>query len=99
MGFGILIIGGSGHVGSALVRALLAAPECTELVMVNRRTVSLVDAKLRQVILDTAASSFESDIAALARSTHSAHDPLYGASCIGIGQGSQRWSDEDIRRL
>ena len=36
MGFRVLAVGGTGQVGSAVVRALLAARSCTEVVMVNR---------------------------------------------------------------
>ncbi|MDB5975594.1 MAG: hypothetical protein JWR07_2354, partial [Nevskia sp.] len=38
MAFRILVVGGTGQVGSALVRALLATSACTEVVMINRRT-------------------------------------------------------------
>jgi nucleoside-diphosphate-sugar epimerase len=53
MSFRVLVVGGTGQVGSGLVRALLAASSCTEVVMVNRRTIPLAaDARLRQVIMD-----------------------------------------------
>ncbi len=100
MGFRVLVVGGSGQVGSALVRALLAAASCTEVVMVNRRTIALAaDARLRQVIMDTSAADFSSKTAELARSCSAPGEPVYAASCIGIGKGSQQWSDEDIRQL
>ena len=41
MAFRILIIGGTGQVGSAVVRALAAEPSCAEVVMVNRKAISL----------------------------------------------------------
>jgi uncharacterized protein YbjT (DUF2867 family) len=100
MSFRVLVFGGTGQVGSALVRALLAASACTEVVMVNRRMIDhAADSRLRQVILDTSAENFPSEIAALARTCSAQGDPLYAASCIGIGKGSQQWSDEDIRKL
>jgi uncharacterized protein YbjT (DUF2867 family) len=100
MGFRTVVVGGTGQVGSALVRALLAAGPCTEVVMVNRRTVPLAtNTRLRQVIMDTSAANFASEIAELARSCSAQGDPLYAASCIGIGKGSQRWSEEEIRKL
>jgi uncharacterized protein YbjT (DUF2867 family) len=100
MGFRVLIVGGSGQVGSGVVRALLAASACSEVVMVNRRTIPLAaDARLRQVIMDTGAENFGGEIAALARTRLEKHDPLYAASCIGVGKGSRQWSDEDIRKL
>jgi hypothetical protein len=100
MGFRVLVVGGTGQVGSGLVRALLAASSCTEVVMVNRRTIALAaDARLRQVIMDTGAANFASEIAELARTCSAQGDPLYAASCIGIGKGSQQWSEEDIKKL
>jgi uncharacterized protein YbjT (DUF2867 family) len=100
MAFRVLVIGGSGQVGSALVRALLAAGSCTEVVMVNRRSVPFaVDARLRQVVMDTGAANFSSDVADLARSCCVQGAPVYAASCIGIGKGSQQWSEEDIKKL
>jgi len=100
MGFRVLVVGGTGQVGSGLVRALLAVSSCTEVVMVNRRTIPLAaDARLRQVIMDTSAANFASEIAELARTCSAQGEPLYAASCIGIGKGSQQWSEEDIKKL
>src|SRR5271168_2571549 len=83
MGFRILVVGGTGQVGSGLVRALLAAGSCTEVVMVNRRMISLAaDARLRQVVMDTSAANFSAEIAELARSCSAQGEPLYAASCI-----------------
>jgi len=99
-GFRVLVVGGSGQVGSALVRALLAAGSCTQVVMVNRRTVPLAaDARLRQVIMDTSAANFAGEIAELARSCATQGEALYAASCVGIGKGSRQWSEEDIKKL
>jgi uncharacterized protein YbjT (DUF2867 family) len=100
MSFRVLVAGGTGQVGAALVRALLAAGACTEVVMVNRRNVALADdARLRQVIMDTEAANFAGEITELARSCSAQGDPLYAASCIGIGKGSQQWSEADIKKL
>jgi uncharacterized protein YbjT (DUF2867 family) len=100
MGFRVLVVGGSGQVGSGLVRALLAHGSCTEVVMVNRRTIALGSgARLRQVIMDTSAANFASEIAELARTCGAQGEPLYAASCIGIGKGSQQWSEADIKKL
>lgn len=97
MSFRVLIVGGTGQVGSAVVRALLATPSCAEVVMINRRTVPLAaDARLRQLVMDTGAQNFAEDVAKLARTFGA---PLYAASCIGIGAGSAKWSEEDIRKL
>jgi uncharacterized protein YbjT (DUF2867 family) len=100
MGFRVLSVGGTGQVGSALVRALLATSACSEVVMVTRRTIpAAAGARLRQVVMDTGAEDFVGRITELARACVSPGEPLYAASCIGIGKGSRQWSDEDMRKL
>jgi uncharacterized protein YbjT (DUF2867 family) len=100
MGFRVLIVGGTGQVGSGLVRAMLAAGTCTEVVMVNRRTIPrAADTRLRQVTLDTGSANFDGEIAELARTCIAQGEPVYAASCIGIGKGSQQWSEEDMKKL
>ena len=100
MVFRVLVAGGTGQVGSGLVRALLATSSCMEVVMVNRRAIPLAaDARLRQVIMDTSVANFASAVAELARTISAQGEPLYATSCIGIGKGSQQWSEEDIRKL
>ncbi len=100
MGFRVVVVGGSGQVGSALVRALLASSACTEVVMVNRRSIpEAAAARLRQVVLDSGAANFSGEIAGLARACAAQGEPVYAASCIGIGAGSAQWSEEDIRKL
>jgi uncharacterized protein YbjT (DUF2867 family) len=99
-GFRVLVMGGSGQVGSALVRALLDCSACTQVVMVNRRTIAVAaNARLRQVTMDTSAENFAAEIAELARSCSAQQQPLYAASCIGIGKGSRQWSEQDIKKL
>ena len=100
MAFRVLIIGGTGQVGAAVVRALAAEPSCAEVVMVNRKSISMAaDPRLRQVILDTAASQFPAEVAAVARSMVAPGAPVYGASCVGVGTGSMKWSEEDLKAL
>lgn len=100
MGIRVLVAGGTGQVGSALVRALLASPSCLEVILVNRRPASLAsDARLREVVLDTAGADFAGEVEALARSIERPGETRAAASCIGIGKGSQQWSDEAIRAL
>ena len=54
MAFRVLIIGGTGQVGAAVVRALAAEPSCAEVVMVSRKAISrTADPHLRQVMFDT----------------------------------------------
>jgi hypothetical protein len=100
MNFRALVAGGMRQVGAELVRALLATSSCAEGVMVNRRAIPLAaDARLRQVVMDTSATSFASEIAELARTCIAQDEPLYAASCIGIGKGRQQWREEDVRKL
>ena len=98
--FRVLIIGGTGQVGGAVVRALTAEPSCAEVVMVNRRATSLTaDPRVRQVILDTAAGQFPAEVARLAQRMVAQGDPVHGASCVGVGKGSLKWSEEELKAL
>ena len=100
MAFRVLIIGGTGQVGAAVVRALAAEPSCVKTVMVNRRAIDLsAGARVRQVILDTANSRFSAEVTELARSLIAQGDPVYGASCVGVGTGSLKWSEQDLTAL
>ena len=100
MTFRVLIIGGTGQVGAAVVRALVAEPSCAEVVMVNRRANSAAaGARVRQVVLDTAAAVFPAEVSKLAQGMVAQGDPIYGASCIGVGQGSLKWSEEELKAL
>jgi uncharacterized protein YbjT (DUF2867 family) len=100
MTFRVLIIGGTGQVGAAVVRALAAEPSCAEVVMVNRRAIAATaDASVRQVILDTAAAQFPAEVSKLAQGMVAQGDPVYGASCVGVGQGSMKWSEEELKAL
>jgi nucleoside-diphosphate-sugar epimerase len=93
MTFRVLIIGGTGQVGAAVVRALAAEPSCAEVVMVTRRATSpTADPRVREVILDTAAAQFPTEVTRLAQSMVAQGDPVYGASCVGVGKGSMKWS-------
>jgi uncharacterized protein YbjT (DUF2867 family) len=100
MAFRILIIGGTGQVGDAVVRALTAEPSCAEVVMVNRRAASPnADSRVRQMILDTADAGFSSEVTKIAQSMVAQGDPVYGASCVGVGKGSMKWSEEELKAL
>ncbi len=100
MAFRVLIIGGTGQVGAAVVRALVAEPSCAEVVMVNRKTIALTEHhRLRQVILDTADAQFPAEVTKLVLSMVALGDPVYGASCVGVGKGSTKWSEEELKAL
>jgi len=100
MAFRVLIIGGTGQVGAAVVGALAAEPSCAEVVMVNRKAISLTaDPRVRQMTVNTAAAQFPADVTTLARSVVAEGDPVYGASCVGVGKGSLKWSEEELKAL
>jgi len=100
MVFRVLIIGGTGQVGAAVMRALAAEPSCAEVVMVNRKAISLTaDHRVRQVILDTSAPQFPEEVTRLAQSMVAQGDVVYGASCVGVGAGSLKWSEEELKAL
>jgi uncharacterized protein YbjT (DUF2867 family) len=100
MAFRVLIIGGTGQVGAAVVRALVAEPSCAEVVMVNRKPIlPSADPRLRAVMLDTAATQFPNEVTRLAQSLVAQGDPVYGASCVGVGKGSMNWSEEQLKAL
>jgi uncharacterized protein YbjT (DUF2867 family) len=100
MPFRVVIIGGTGQVGAAVVRALVALPSCAEVVLVNRKATPLTaNDRLRQVILDTGAAGFQAEVTKLAMRTISLGDPVYGASCVGVGKGSAKWTEEELKAL
>ena len=100
MGFRVIIIGGTGQVGAAVIRGLLADANCLEVVMINRREASIEPGpRLRQVVLDTAASDFESRVQALAEELVALGDRVCAASCVGVGAGSAKWSEEALVAL
>ena len=85
MAFRVLIIGGTGQVGAAVVRALTAEASCAEIVMVSRRSAALTaNPRVRQVILDTSVAQFSAEVTTLARSMVAQGDPVYGVSCAGV---------------
>jgi uncharacterized protein YbjT (DUF2867 family) len=95
-----LIIGGTGQVGAAVVRALVAQPACADVVMVNRKAIPLnAGRRLRQVILDTASPQFPEEVTKLVHEMVSLGDPVYGVSCVGVGSGSNKWTEEELKVL
>ena len=95
--FAAIILGGTGQVGAAAVAELLAIPECREVVMVTRKPVA-PRARVRNVVLDTGAADFAERITALAREVLS-QGPASAISCVGVGSGSARWSEEQLQQL
>ncbi len=54
---------------------------------------------MRQVILDTADAQFSAEVTKLAQDMVAQGDPVYGASCVGVSEGSLNWSEEDLKAL
>ncbi len=95
--FAAIMLGGTGQVGGAAVAELLAIPECREIVMVTRKPIA-AQSRVRNVVLDTDAADFAERTADLARAV-SSQGPLSAVSCVGVGSGSRRWSEEELKRL
>ena len=93
--FAAIVLGGTGQVGGATVAELLSIPECRELVMVTRKSIV---ARVRNVVLDTGAADFAERTATLVREVLS-QGPASAVSCVGVGSGSMRWIEEELRRL
>jgi uncharacterized protein YbjT (DUF2867 family) len=95
--FAVIILGGTGQVGGAAVAELLATSECREVVMVTRKPIASRP-RVRNVVLDTDAADFAERTAAVAREVLS-QGPVSAVSCVGVGSGSNRWSEEELKRL
>ncbi|HEY6448563.1 MAG TPA: hypothetical protein VIY53_19065 [Acidobacteriaceae bacterium] len=95
--FAAIILGGTGQVGGAAVAELLAIPGCREVVMVTRKPLA-ARTRVRNAVLDTSASDFAERTCAVARDVLS-QGPASAVSCAGVGSGSSRWSEEELRRL
>src|SRR6201997_3687437 len=95
--FAAILLGGTGQVGGATVAELLAIPECREVVMVTRKPIA-ARSRFRNVVVDTGAADFAERTATLAREVLS-QGPASAVSCVGVGSGSARWSEEELQRL
>ena len=95
--FAAIILGGTGEVGGAAVAECLATPQCREVVMVTRKAIA-PRSRVRNVVLDTAAADFAERTTAITREALS-RGPVSAISCVGVGSGSARWSEEELQRL
>ena len=95
--FAAVILGGTGEVGGAAVAELLAVAECREVVMITRKPIA-ARARVRNVVLDTGTADFAERAAGVAREVLG-QGPASAVSCVGVGSGSMRWSEEELRRL
>ena len=68
--------------------------------MVNRKPISQVPGpRVRAITLDQAAAQFPAEVTKLAQRLVAQGDPVYGASCVGVGKGSMNWSEEQLKAL
>ena len=95
--FAAIILGGTGQVGSAAVAELLAIPACREVIMITRKPIP-PRPRVRNVVLDTAAPDFADRTTTVARDLLS-HGFASAISCVGVGSGSMRWSEEELKSL
>lgn len=95
--FAAILLGGTGQVGGAAVEALLAVPACREVVMITRKPVP-ARSRVRNVVLDSGAADFRERVADIARAVLR-EGPASAVSCAGVGSGSARWSEDDLKRL
>lgn len=95
--FAVIILGGTGQLGGAVVAELLKIPRCREVVMLTRKQIS-ARTRVRNIVLDTGAADFAALITALAREVLS-QGAASAVSCVGVGSGSARWSEEELLRL
>ncbi len=98
--FRVIVIGGTGQVGSAVVQALLAESVCREVVMVTRKPVVIADpARVRNVVMDTGAADFEMHVANVAREVVARGARVSAVSCVGVGSGSSQWTEGQLKQL
>jgi uncharacterized protein YbjT (DUF2867 family) len=98
--FRVIIIGGTGQVGSAVMQALLGESACREVVMVTRKSAAIVDsARLRNIVMDTSAADFELRVADLASEVVAGGDRVSAVSCVGVGSGSLQWTEDQLKQL
>jgi uncharacterized protein YbjT (DUF2867 family) len=98
--FSVIVIGGTGQVGSAVVQALHAESACREVVMVTRNAVMIaIPSRQRNVVMNTGAADFEMRVADLATEVVAGGDRVSAVSCVGVGSGSSQWTEEQLKQL
>jgi len=71
--------------------------ECREVVMITRKPIA-ARSRVRNVVFDTGAADFAERTATLARGVLS-QGPVSAVSCVGVGSGTRRWTEEELQRL
>lgn len=87
-----MLLGASGNVGGRILHLLVRRPECRRIIVVTRRHIErLTDAKVQQVVVNM--DRLEEEVA-----PHAAGIDL-ALAAFGVGKGSARMSDEEVRRI
>ena len=96
--YGVIILGGTGQVGSTVVKRFINSPSCREVVLLSRRPIANSwGERVRVVTVDPEKADFVQDVADLVRAC--APRVMFGVSCVGVGSGSIKWSDEELTKL
>ena len=90
-----ILFGGTGEVGGAVARGLIASDVCERLTLLGRRAAADFqgEAKVEQIIVDTSAADFEDQVTEKAQG----HD--VGISCVGIGSGTASMTEEAMTAI
>ncbi len=93
----VIILGGTGNVGRAVVRELAKRPTVSVVKMLSRRTVELSTVlereKVVQVVVDTDADDFEQ----VCEREAAGFD--HGVSTLGIGSGSTSMTEDELMHI
>ena len=96
--YGVIILGGTGQVGSVVVETFVKSPRCREVALLTRRPIANSwGERVRVVTVDPENASFEQEVVALVHAC--APQVVFGVSCVGVGSGSRKWSDEALINL
>ena len=96
--YGVIILGGTGQVGSAVVKALVGSPRCREvLLLVRRPSANSWGDRVRTATVSTDKPEFAPEVTSLVKAC--APRVLFGVSCVGIGSGTNQWSEEDLLKV
>ena len=87
-----MLLGATGNVGGRILHLLVESPRCKKVVVVTRRSVpELASPKVQQVVVNMEA--MEAELTPHARGIDIA------LAAFGVGKGSAKMADEDVRRI
>lgn len=92
MQYSAMVLGATGNVGGRIVRLLIQAPLCRQVVVVTRRkTGTFVDAKVTEVVVSM--DRLETELAPYAGGVDVA------LAAFGVGKGSAKMTDAEVRQI